>query len=44
LLGLHANEIHLCGGLEALEVVKNIVATTGDDFELRMYDRLSPLK
>jgi ATP-dependent RNA helicase SUPV3L1/SUV3 len=43
-LGLHANEIHLCGGMEALEAVKALISTTGDEFELRTYERLSPLK
>ena len=42
--GIQAKEIHLCGGLEAYEVVKNIVESMGDDFELKSYNRLSSLK
>jgi len=44
LQGLRAKEIHVCGGLEVFEVVKNIVESMGDDFELRKYDRLSELR
>ncbi len=44
LLGLHANEIHLCGGMESLEVVRRIIESTGDSFEVKTYQRLSPLK
>jgi hypothetical protein len=43
LLGLRAREIHVCGGLEAAEIVKSLVAMTGDDFELIEYKRLSTL-
>lgn len=43
LLGLRAREIHVCGGLEAYEIVKKLVESTGDDFELVKYDRLSAL-
>jgi ATP-dependent RNA helicase SUPV3L1/SUV3 len=42
--GLRAREIHVCGGLEALNIVKNLAAETGDDFELIEYDRLSKLE
>lgn len=44
LLGLRANEIHVCGGLEALTVVKQLVESCGDDFELVEYKRLSELR
>ena len=44
LLGLRAREIHVCGGLEASTVVENLVTSTGDDYELRKYNRLSTLK
>jgi ATP-dependent RNA helicase SUPV3L1/SUV3 len=44
LQGLRAREVHLCGGLEAFEVVQNIVHSMGDLFELKRYDRLSTLQ
>ena len=43
MLGLRAKEIHVCGGLEALEVVKTLVEDAGDEFEVKKYERLSPL-
>ncbi len=42
-LGVIANEIHLCGGLEAYEIVKSLISDTGDSLELVKYDRLTPL-
>ena len=42
--GIRAKEIHLCGGLESYEIVKNIIESMGDEFELKKYDRLSTLK
>jgi hypothetical protein len=42
--GLRAREIHVCGGLEALNIVRNLVEDAGDDFELIEYKRLSKLK
>ena len=44
LLGLRAREIHVCGGMEACEIVRTLVASTGDDFEVVKYERLSKLK
>jgi hypothetical protein len=44
LQGLRAREIHVCGGLEAFNVVKNLVESMGDDFELEKYDRLGALE
>ena len=44
LLGLRANEIHLCGGLEAYELVKLITNKTQDNFKLQKYERMSHLK
>ena len=41
--GVLANEIHICGGMEASERVKAMVEEMGDSFELVTYDRLSPL-
>lgn len=42
--GLRAREIHVCGGIDASKVVKSFASEVGDDFELRTYERLSPLK
>ena len=44
LLGLRAKEIHLCGGLEALEIVKSLITTAGDVLDVNVYSRLSTLK
>lgn len=44
LLGLQAREIHVCGGLEAADIVRNLCESTGDDFELKTYARLSTLQ
>jgi len=44
LQGLRAREIHVCGGLEASQLVQKLVESTGDDFELKKYERLSTLK
>ena len=43
LLGLRAREIHVCGGLEAQEVVRSLADTCGDEFVLEEYKRLSTL-
>ena len=43
LLGLRAREIHVCGGMEACEIVRTLMKATGDDFEVVDYKRLSPL-
>lgn len=43
IMGILANEIHVCGGLEARDRVQQIVEDMGDSFELVSYDRLSPL-
>lgn len=44
LLGLRANEIHVCGGLEAADLVRQLCESTGDEFILRKYERLSPIE
>ncbi|XP_057658150.1 ATP-dependent RNA helicase SUV3 homolog, mitochondrial [Diorhabda carinulata] len=44
LLGLKAEEIHLCGEAGAIDLVKQISLTTGEDLEIRNYKRLTPLK
>lgn len=42
--GLQANEIHVCGSSEAVHLVQKFCEATGDEFELRSYDRRSPLE
>ncbi|CAG9835669.1 unnamed protein product [Diabrotica balteata] len=44
LLGLKAEEIHLCGEAGAVDLVRQICLTTGEDLEVRNYKRLTPLK
>lgn len=44
LLGLCAREIHVCGGVEAADIVRQLAANTGDSFELKTYARLSELR
>jgi len=44
LLGLRCKEIHVCGGTEAREIVEKLASACGDEFELREYQRFSPLK
>jgi len=44
LLGLKAREIHICGGLEAELIVRSLVETSGDEFTIQKYDRLSSLQ
>ncbi|KAL3758723.1 hypothetical protein ACHAWU_001450 [Discostella pseudostelligera] len=39
LLGVRCKEVHLCGGAEAIEIVKKIANMCGDDFELHRYER-----
>ena len=43
ILGLQANEIHLCGGLEGLKAVQKLVQICGDELEVCTYDRITPL-
>ncbi|KAF0733463.1 hypothetical protein Ae201684P_005207 [Aphanomyces euteiches] len=40
---LQAKEIHVCGSMEAVELVKNFAQVGGDDFDLKTYERRSPL-
>ena len=44
LLGVRCSEIHVCGGLEAVDVVKRLVDACGDEFELKEYKRFSHLE
>jgi ATP-dependent RNA helicase SUPV3L1/SUV3 len=43
ILGLPAEEIHLCGHESALPLVRRLVHTMGDQLEVCRYERLSPL-
>ncbi|KAJ3189610.1 ATP-dependent RNA helicase supv3l1, mitochondrial, partial [Irineochytrium annulatum] len=43
LLGLQADEVHVCGEASAVELVKRICETTGEEVEVHTYDRLTPL-
>lgn len=44
LQGLRSKEIHVCGGLEAKDVVEKIAQACGDEFELHTYDRFTELQ
>ncbi|XP_069699470.1 ATP-dependent RNA helicase SUV3 homolog, mitochondrial isoform X2 [Periplaneta americana] len=44
LLGLVAEEIHLCGEEGAVELVQALMTTTGEDVEVRKYKRLTDLE
>ncbi|KAL4614945.1 hypothetical protein ACB092_07G089200 [Castanea dentata] len=43
LLGLKADEIHLCGDPSVLSIVRKICAETGDQLHEQHYDRFKPL-
>ena len=43
LLGLRCRELHVAGGMEAEPLVREMMKRTGDDYELRTYERLTPL-
>ena len=43
LLGLPAKELHLCGEPAAIDLTRKLVNSCGDSFEVRNYDRLTPL-
>ena len=43
LLGLPAKELHLCGEPAAIELTRKLVSSCGDSFQVRDYDRLTPL-
>jgi ATP-dependent RNA helicase SUPV3L1/SUV3 len=44
LLGSRCKDIHVCGGMEGLDIVKRLVDACGDEFELRTYSRFTPLE
>ncbi|XP_031787332.1 ATP-dependent RNA helicase SUV3 homolog, mitochondrial [Nasonia vitripennis] len=43
-LGIPANEIHLCGEVAAIDLIQSLCATTGEDVEVRKYKRLTELE
>ncbi|XP_068114816.1 ATP-dependent RNA helicase SUPV3L1, mitochondrial [Hyperolius riggenbachi] len=44
LLGLCAQEIHICGEAAAIKLVTELMFTTGEEVEVRNYNRLTPVK
>lgn len=44
LLGIMAEEIHLCGEAGAVDTIRQICLTTNEDVEVRNYKRLTPLR
>eukprot|EP00903_Cladosiphon_okamuranus_P012800 g11963.t1 len=42
-LGLNCPEIHVCGGMEGAALVEAMAKETGDDFEMREYQRKTKL-
>jgi Helicase conserved C-terminal domain len=44
LLGSRCKEIHVCGGMEAVNVVRRIAEACGDEFEVCTYKRFSELQ
>ncbi|KAL4640875.1 hypothetical protein GN956_G11249 [Arapaima gigas] len=42
LLGLCAEEIHVCGEAAAINLVTELMYTTGEEVEIRSYERLTP--
>ncbi|OVA05418.1 Helicase [Macleaya cordata] len=43
LLGIPADELHLCGDAAAVPLIQQILEVTGDSLKVHYYDRLSPL-
>ena len=43
LLGIQAQEIHVCGEGAAVDLVREICISTGEEVEVRSYKRLTPL-
>uniref|UniRef100_A0A8C4WXF2 ATP-dependent RNA helicase SUPV3L1, mitochondrial n=1 Tax=Eptatretus burgeri TaxID=7764 RepID=A0A8C4WXF2_EPTBU len=44
LLGVCAEEVHVCGEAAAINLVTELMITTGEEVEVLKYDRLSPIK
>ncbi|CAH9105125.1 unnamed protein product [Cuscuta europaea] len=43
LLGISADELHLCGDPAAVPLIEEILKATGDNVKVKYYERLSPL-
>ncbi|KAK6265788.1 hypothetical protein QUC31_016625 [Theobroma cacao] len=43
LLGIAADELHLCGDAAAVALIQELLKVTGDDVQVESYERLSPL-
>ncbi|CAL5337636.1 hypothetical protein CsSME_00020883 [Camellia sinensis var. sinensis] len=43
ILGISANELHLCGDAAAVPLIQEILKVTGDNVKVHHYDRLLPL-
>ncbi|KAJ3309449.1 hypothetical protein HDV04_006027 [Boothiomyces sp. JEL0838] len=43
LLGVRANEVHLCGEESAVPLIERILEETGESLEIKRYNRLTPL-
>lgn len=43
-LGVQAKEVHLCGEERTVELIRKMLATTGDELIVHRYSRLTPLK
>lgn len=44
LLGVQAKEVHVCGEERAVNLIKSLIAPTGDKIVVHKYKRLSPLE
>ena len=44
LLGLQANELHLCGEERTVPLIRELCSLMGDELEIHTYKRLSPLR
>ena len=44
LLGLTAKELHLCGEVRSVPIIKELVASIGDKLVIHNYERLNPLE
>ena len=44
LLGVKAKEVHLCGEVRVIPLIRELAAAMGDKLEIHQYERLSPLR
>ncbi|RDW69727.1 hypothetical protein BP6252_08747 [Coleophoma cylindrospora] len=44
LLGVRAKELHLCGEMRTVPLIKDLCAAMGDNLIIHQYERLSPLR